>query len=424
MPIRLPSSSSARSRCPSNSHPSVLFGFLAVLLIYGISRLLKLSEDASLLAAAIYAASNLAAIVDTAMLIDPLLQFLILAGVYSYMRARSDARWLAPAFLLGALAFLAKTYASIYLPLLAVLLLFFTDRKKLAKPAFLLSLSGVVFGALLYSLAFAATGNSRLLLSEYAFDAGRFPPFSAELLSKIVIGGLQLAFFLIPWLCFALYAIARTDFRKGASLFLAYWLLLILIPLATAYIYFWYFLPVLPPLALFAARGFAPDGKLDKPTLAMFAAMLLISLFLLPYLKISDPAGDMKELGIYLSGKERTLIIADYSPTILFYKFHGEAQPLFNSTRVVFCTNSSAIGGPELHSIAYDNAMPSNSSYSFQSLNDLYATRDAVVDGPALTWEYVALDAELYDRDPSLFAGFTVAYRTQGLKYAVLKRNS
>ena len=404
--------------------PSLFLGLAATLLTYGIARRLKLGDGAAFIAAAAYASLNLAAVTDTMLLMDPLLQALILAGLYSYLRALKDPRWLAAAFAFGALAFLTKTFASAYLPLLGLLLIFFTDRKMLTKPAFLLSLTGVAFGALLFSLAFIATGNSGILLSEYVLDAARFPPFSDTLLSKIVIGGLQFTFFTIPWLFFALYGLARTDFRKGAGVFTAYWLLLIIMPLATAYVHYWYFLPVLPALALFAARGFAPDGKLDKPTLAVLLAMLAISLYLAPYLRPDEAPEDARELGNYLAGKGPLLLVANYSPTITFYKFHQEPAPLFGSTRIVFHANSSKLSPQELHSIVYENAMPLNSSYSFQRLTDIYMTRDAVVDGPALRWDYIALDAELYDRDPSIFPDFTVAYRTQGLKYAVLKRAS
>ncbi|MDD5317578.1 MAG: glycosyltransferase family 39 protein [Candidatus ainarchaeum sp.] len=405
-------------------------GFAATLALFFLLKRLTGNADLSILAAAAYAASNVTALADTALLTDSTLMLLTLSGLYFYVRAgeahssRDSGRmrlFLAAASAASFLAFLTKTYAALLLPALAVAHFFFSDRKFLARPAFIATFAAPALAAALHAALFASQGLLAPLLVEYFFNAQRAQPFTYKLGGDILVSLVLLAFYAFPWFVFAGKGIMGARPLKGPDVLMAFWLLFALPGLVGTTMY-WYFLPLIPPTAYFAAKGILEGGKLDKLTAAFFVLLLAFSIILGPY---SRPFAetDARELGYMLSGKQDVLVIANWSPTILFYKAHDESPGERAATKWVFATDSAKLGEPDVRALMANSGAPANSTFTFSGgLNDLFTTRDFLIDGPDLEWRYVAIDSGLYRNYSRLFDAYGAPAFTKGLSYAVVEK--
>jgi hypothetical protein len=113
--------------------------------------------------------------------------------------------------------------------------------------------------------------------------------------------------------------------------FMAVWYMFILFPLISGNFMIWYYLPVMPAIAYFAALTLVKhDGeeRLDKFFMIIFSMMLLasVALCLMVYATIYGDYMPQKDVGMMMAGKENVLVLGRYNPAILTYKMLNEGS--------------------------------------------------------------------------------------------------
>lgn len=313
--------------------PSVLFGAGCVLLLFLLVRELYQNNELALISSAIFAFNPLVIYVNNTVLVDSMLLFFILLSLLCYVRGMRNEKYFLAAGLFAFLAFMVKTVVALILPPLALALLFFHSRKSLANKYFLLSLLAIPLALCAYFLMFS---DKQMLLDELAKNVTQKLPSAdsspSSLLSRLW-GSLWLFLaFCIVWLGFYASGILLY-WRK--HLFLLFWCLFIIFAISGGGGMPWYYLPIMPPLCIFAALPLLAGQRADKFTFLAICSLLLVCAALSAYFYFQNTFGFFsiyeKDAGIYMQGKNNTLLIGGYPAGVLFYKLH------FESPRTTFC---------------------------------------------------------------------------------------
>lgn len=335
--------------------PSVLFGAACVLLVYAFINELYKNADFALASAAIFAFNPLVIYVNNTALVDSLLLFFMLLCLLCYVRGMRNPKYFLAAGCFAFFAFMVKTVVAFLLPPLAIALIFLHCPKMLGNRFFLLSLLAIPLAVCAYYFTFQ---DKQLFFDDFAHNAMQKLPSGGELSIPSLInrawGSLWLFFaFCIVWLGF--YASGMLLYWRK-HVFLLFWCLFIVFAISGGAGMPWYYLPIMPPLCAFAALPILAGQKADKFTFLALSLLLCASAALSTYFYVQNAFGFSiqweKQAGIYLQGKNNTLLIGDYAAGTLFYKLH------FENPRTTFCwlnLNSSQNSTPYLvRSAIYD----------------------------------------------------------------------
>ncbi len=309
--------------------PSLLFGLASLVPLYLLLRNAGGSRNLAFFSLLIFIFSMPALYAQTALLTDSLVFLFIAGALYLYSETRLDGRRFLAAGALAFLAFMTKHLLAAAIPLLAVLYIYFYDRKSLGNRSFLVSLLAVPAAFALHFLLLQGAGlGGELYGSELAIHLGG-SNFSTAMNS--VLGSFT-TFFTGAGIWFALSLFGLWRHWKGNP-FMALWYALMLFPLVGGNFMPWYYLPVMPAVAYFAAL-FLLEWKGKERTDVLFTAVLALALaftsalILLTYVNISAIYLPQKEAGLMLAGKENVLIIGEYAPGIAAYKTLAEERSL------------------------------------------------------------------------------------------------
>jgi len=315
--------------------PSVLFGAACVLLLFQLIRELYNNEELALISAAIFAFNPLAIYVNNTVLVDSLLLSFILLSLLCYVRGMKNEKYFLAAATFAFLAFMVKTVVALIIPLLAIALLFFHSKKSLQNKYFLLSLLAIPLALCAYSLMFS---DKQMLIDELAKNVTqKLPSAQSDSLALSLLnrfwGSLWIFLaFCIVWLGF--YATGVLFYWRKYP-FIAFWCLFIVFAISGGGGMPWYYLPIIPPLSVFAALPILAGQRADKFTFITLSCLLLVSAGISAYFYVQNTFGfstlHEKEAGIYLQGKNNTLLIGSYPAGLLFYKMH------FENPRTNFC---------------------------------------------------------------------------------------
>jgi 4-amino-4-deoxy-L-arabinose transferase-like glycosyltransferase len=318
--------------------PSLLFGLLTVPLLYMVLRRAA-GRDAGravpFFSILIYILSFPVSYPQTAILQDSMMFFFICASLYLYVEA-GFGRWRYPvAGVLAALAFFVKLVPAFIIPVLAVGYIYLTKKEELREPLFILSLLAVPAAMALHIYMLGPALSSELYLADIGSKIGGVAGSQAWIgwaidrvsnaLSSLMFCSLDGT---ILWLSLSLVGVAR--FWRVAP-FMTLWYALGAIPLASAFLLPWYFLPIMPAVAYFAALTLIRwDGKEKMDAFfAIFMCLLLaLSAFAMAaaYIIMTPGYEAEKAAGLLLSGKENVLIIGGYRPGVVAYKVLDERQ--------------------------------------------------------------------------------------------------
>ena len=315
--------------------PSVIFGAACVLLLYLFTKELYNNGDLALLAAAIFASNPLAIYVNNTVLVDSLLLFFMLLSLLCYVRGMRNEKYFLAAGAFAFLAFMVKTVVAFIIVPLAVALLFFHSRSLLKNRYFLFSLLAIPLAIAAYFLMFS---DKQMFFDEFAKNVTQKLPSSQDgqdfgaLLNRLWVSFWLFLAFCIVWLGF--YASGILLYARKHQ-FLLFWCSFIIFAISGGAGMPWYYLPILPPLCIFAALPILASQRADKFTLLMMLFLLGASAVLSTYFYVQNTLGFAtfweKDAGIYLQGKNNTLLIGGYPSGTLFYKLHYE------SPRTAFC---------------------------------------------------------------------------------------
>jgi len=307
--------------------PSFLFGLATVPLLYMFLRNTGASKNISFFTVLIFLLSLPSIYPNSALLTDTLLFFFICASLYLYSEGRFGDWRFAAAGALAFCAFFTKLVIAVIVPLL-VLAYFYQKRKEILRNRiFLLSLLAV---PLAFACHFLLLETSAMGKQLYLSDIGGHLVTSSITDQLGTFIGSLVVFIFGAGIWFALSLFGLWRFWRD-NLVMSLWYLLTIFPMLTGYYMVWYYLPVMPAIAYFAALTLLKwDGK-EKPDLffAFFfclAATLILAGIIMFYFNIYSSYLPEKEAGTLLSGKENVLIAGGYKPAMLSYKVLPEME--------------------------------------------------------------------------------------------------
>ncbi len=388
--------------------PSVLFGLLALLPLYFLLRNAGSTLPAAFFTVLIFTVSIVSIYPQAAFLTDSLLFLLICASLWLYTEKRLPAWRFLAAGALAFAAFFVKLVIAFIIPVLAVAYFYVRRRETLANPLFLVSMLAAPAAFLLH---FALLQSSSLASELYVSDIGGHllsPKGSAWQIWQLA-GSLSV--FLSTtgiWFALSLYGFWKY-WRK--ELFMASWYALLVFPVLTGFFMPWYYLPVLPAIAYFAAAALLRWEGREKPDrlfLAVLAMALALSLFLavLYYQQLYEAFINQKEAGLLLAGKENVLVVGSYAPGIVSYKMLTEQRSLGRSLDVGWVTAIRNFSSEEVLAYLSDYH---TMKYPIVdgSFSKLFSTSDTFRKDSNLTsFDYVAVDGS-----PGMeLPGFRVIY--------------
>ena len=324
--------------------PSLLFGFLSVVVFFFFTLEISKDKERAFVSSLIFSTIPALFVTNAMLMTDNLLIFLILSALYFYIKGEKNEKL----FLIGAVftffAFLTKTVVSLMLPLLSIAYFYFKNKKMLKNKFFLVSLLAIPLAFLLMSTIFGGEFNQ-----QYIVDLSRITLSFTDV--KLFVSNVALfLIMLLPWLPFSISGIIATlNNKKKKKMgyeekFLFFWLLFLIPPFFAGSLLWWYFIPILPSLSIFAADGVSKK-KIDKAVILFVLIISLIATFFSYGIVLSftedKPRFAQKETGLFLSGKENILLFTYYSPGIIYYKFHNEKSPSYDSLDIIFTEESA-----------------------------------------------------------------------------------
>ncbi len=316
--------------------PSLLFGLLALPPLYFLLRNAGSTLLAAFFTVIILLASFVSLYPQAAFLMDSLLFLLLCASLWLYTEKRLPAWRFLAAGALAFTAFFVKLVIAFIIPILAVAYFYAHRREALRNPLFLVSMLAVPAAFLLHFALFQAPDFGTQL---YVSDIGGhlLSPQGLEGQLSLLFGSLNM-FLSSAGIWFALSLFGLWRWWKQEK-FMAAWYALLVFPVLTGFFMPWYYLPVMPAVAYFAAAVLLRwDGK-EKPDrffLAVLSMALVLTLFLVAFLyaDLDRTFINQKEAGLLLAGKENVLVIGTYAPGIIAYKMLTEQQSLGRSLDV------------------------------------------------------------------------------------------
>jgi len=311
--------------------PSFLFGLLTVPLLYLVIKKVEPtgSRAVAFFSTIIFMFTLVSSYPQDALLLDSMMFFLMVCALYLYID--SGNRLGSYRFLLaGALVFVAffvKLLLVFMVPVLALTYIYLKDKFSIREPLFWISLLAAPLAFVIHFMLLNSAGLSGEL-------------YSSEMTSHLVkddIGATMNAFIgsmthFIPgcgiWFALSLAGLWLYGRREP---FMAVWYMFILFPLISGNFMIWYYLPVMPAIAYFAALTLVKhDGeeRLDKFFMIIFSMMLLasVALCLMVYATIYGDYMPQKDVGMMMAGKENVLVLGRYNPAILTYKMLNEGS--------------------------------------------------------------------------------------------------
>ncbi len=357
--------------------PSLLFGLLSLPLLYAVMRKAGASKSVSLVSVVVFIFSGTSIYPQSTALTDSPMLFFILLSIYLYLE-EGMGRWRFLAAGAAAFAsFFFKVFFAFIPPILAVVFFYSRDRKTLKDPVFLASLAfPFIAGAInLYMLQGVGLGDTFFMgnaVSHLVSGNG----IGGQLLG--MLDSLDNLFLFSPlWLGLSIVGFAK---RWRENLFMSAWYALLAIPLLSSLVLPWYYLPVLPAIAYFAAVALVrADGKEKADsffyfTLALMALSSLVFYGVLEYFVYQHYLPE-KEAGLAVAGKANVLIIGFYTPSVAAYKVLEEARqgesldfgwmilnPV-NSSRIDYYVRDYNYSGFNLTQGSFDRIFLSNGTF-------------------------------------------------------------
>jgi 4-amino-4-deoxy-L-arabinose transferase-like glycosyltransferase len=342
--------------------PSLLFALLTTVVMYFLVKELYNNEELAFLSTLIYTTTALVIYVNSSLLADTLLVLLILLSTYAYVKGRDDERYFILAGALSFSAYMVKTVIAFMIPLLALAYYFFSNRRMLKNRLFLLSMLGIPIAIVAYYLMFS---DPSTITSEYTGNImgrlGADKNWASDFLRSVV----PFVFTTLPWL--GLYIVGILKHWKG-NWFMLVWAFLMIFPVFFGTLMPWYYLIVIPPLSVFAALSVI-GKRIDLLTVAFSSFFIILALMATVFFyDMKGEAFGQKEVGLFLAGKNNTLLIGDYTPTTVFYKLHDGEEMDFCW---IISQNSSSIDKEYLDSTIYGYNAPNGYNFSTR-LNDIF----------------------------------------------------
>jgi hypothetical protein len=373
--------------------PSMVFGYLCLVPLYLIMR--HFSDDArAFLSCILYLVSFVSIYPNTSLLIDSPAFLIILLSLYFYVVKGNPLA--GGAF--AAIAFTFKLVTAFISPILAIGYFVLIGKKEMA--------ADKMFVASLALPLLAALGNY-LLLSPFG---GGDQVYFEELLPRLLSSGVQvdlftrlsmslntLAYSMGPVFLLSIFGFVK-NWRNHR--FMSFYYALAILPFLAATQYPWYYLPVLPAVAFFAALAVYDSRKGWKGNLAgliIAAAACAVSLMLVwgAYLALHNLHGAEKTAGDILAGKENVLIIGHFKPGILAYKELGERRTLDRPLDYGFILGPPSFGGDDAAAFVRDYntaAVPAeNGSFSGMYTSSSIFRKDTHV----TSFDYLVLSGDL-----------------------------
>ncbi|MEM3030315.1 MAG: glycosyltransferase family 39 protein [Candidatus Micrarchaeia archaeon] len=387
--------------------PAVFFGVLNAVVMYFLLMRIdfeKPRREVAFLGALIYATMPLSMETERLLLTDAFFVFLINLAMLSYTNAKS-LKWLAAAAFLSFLAAWTKTLAALMIPLLAVAYWLWREKNFVKNPLFLASLAGAPLGIASY---LALTWNIQGMRGQVVYDVvGRLASYGG----MAPLTAMQFVSLTLPWNAFGALGAWRF-WRKNA--FCSLWLALAAPLSLLAYFMHWYFLPVIPAVAWFAAKYLA-HPRVDRLT-GFVVVLLACVIFLAATVNTLIPNRvfeEQKEIGVYLQGKNKLLYFGDYASTLVFYALLENKSKDY---RIVYARsqqlNESLVGnvtrGNEYQSVGMNEGWFSKSPVSWGTWRGAY--------------EYIATQPAVWGNYSKFFGEYELAKNSSEGSYQVFRR--
>jgi hypothetical protein len=302
--------------------PSLAFSLLTIPVLFRTLRNIGASSALASLAMLIFIVSLPSINPSVSLLTDAMNFFFIALSLWLYTEPRLGPWRFVAAGALSFTAYFIKLAVAFMVPLLAILHAVLNDRRLLGNVLFLLSLISVPAAYVLNLQLLAAGGLKSDLYSSAFMNATPFMPHLEDMLT--VIMGSSAVFLMGAGIWFAL-SVAGVVMHWRSENFMAAWYALTILPFLSGAFMVWYYLPVMPAVAYFAAMALLRwDGRdrADAFFMIFLAAALVISMAMILYdFQTSyEVYHGEKEAGLMLAGKENVAVVGYFAPTFVATK--------------------------------------------------------------------------------------------------------
>ncbi|MFH0817971.1 MAG: hypothetical protein V1909_05045, partial [Candidatus Micrarchaeota archaeon] len=201
------------------------------------------------------------------------------------------------------------------------------------------------------------------------------------------------------------------------SKFWGAWFLLGLLPLFTNGPLFWYFLPLIPAIAVFSGKAVLASEKADEFAILFSLLLIAMSIGAAYILSLTLIAGDhlesQRDLGAYLGGKD-SLVISRYMPTANYYI--SKSGGGYNTVSAFFFEKWGEPDSEELKQLINESKLPAESLRMDEGLRSPYTPARMYVGEFRKPKEHIALEKEVYKRfieGNSDYFGFEKTYENE-----------
>jgi hypothetical protein len=301
--------------------PSLILSLITIPILFRTLRNMGASKPLSFLTLLIFTFSLPSVNPSVSLLTDALNFFFIASSLWLYTEPKFGPWRFILAGMLSFAAFFTKLVIAFMVPVLAFAYFYLNDRRTVKTLPFLISLIFVP-AAYLANMALLSSAGMKADIYSSAVEAAT-PFWQIETQLRVFTGSATI-FMIGAGIWFALSILGLMKHWKREK-FMACWYAMIIFPLITGTFMVWYYLPVMPAVAYFAALILIRWDGGDKTDLFFMlffsvALMLSISMIAYEYKTVYDLYGDEKEAGLILAGKENVAIVGIYAPTIVATK--------------------------------------------------------------------------------------------------------
>jgi len=301
--------------------PSLMLSFITIPVLFRTFRNIGASKALSFFTLTIFIVSLPSINPSVSVLTDALNFFFISLSFWLYTEPKLGSWRFIAAGALSFAAFFTKLVIALMIPALALAYFHFNDKRVMKNALFALSLLSVpaAYAANMWLLHDAGL---RADLYSGAFQAATpFMQFDKQIATFMG----STAIFLIGaglWFALSIFGLIK---HWRTEKFMACWYAMVLFPILTGNFMVWYYLPVMPAIAYFAALILLRwDGgdKADAFFMLFFLTALLVtvSMIIYDYHETYGMYSAEKGAGLLLAGRENVAIVGLYSPTIIATK--------------------------------------------------------------------------------------------------------
>jgi hypothetical protein len=277
-------------------------------------------EKFSTIATLIFSINPISAFIFSTPYIEAELMAFLFPSIYFYFLALKKSYFLIPAGILFIISFGIKTLEALIVPLLAIF--YFVEKRAGKQKNFLLIFSfSFVIIPIVLDFSFFRIGEM------FGYDMRRF--FITP--QNLILFYYYFILLLFPYSIFSLLGLLK---ERSTRIF-DFWFSFIFLISISATVYFWYYAPILPAIAVLATKFLRKGSKLDYLLVSfLLVYSLFVSFYVVKGIKTtninptSHYGGEEKVKAAEILANKSKVLLLFYSPTFVYYYSFYSKYPL------------------------------------------------------------------------------------------------